>query len=436
MPDTDPKQRPPMRYLNQDIAEGALAHKDRIIEAASSQIKKHIASMKALDRPKAMDYFDSMADIFGPRVEELRKFKESGGKVVGSLCYFAPAEIPAALGAVPIRLCSGVYESVHPANDLLGDAGLCPLVKSTLGLKMATASPLMELCDIVIVPTPCDAKLKMGEILGDLVDVHLMNLPAVKNSEAGRKAWIEEVRNLVIALERKFGKKLKAPALKKSINDFQKAQAAWRNFTELRSNGGIWGRDALLAAQVSFYDDINRWTHNVNALATEMEVRKPVAPEAARVMLAGSPIIWPNWKVPQLIEESGGIIISDELCSGTRTMYDPVVVEEWTLDGMLTALGDRYVVPCTCPSFSPNLEREQNMLQRMRSVKAEGAVFHVLRGCHLNSLDATKAERLMRREKLPMLKIESEYDEGDLEQVRTRIEAFIEMIKARREMLT
>jgi benzoyl-CoA reductase/2-hydroxyglutaryl-CoA dehydratase subunit BcrC/BadD/HgdB len=42
----------------------------------------------------------------------------------------------------------------------------------------------------------------------------------------------------------------------------------------------------------------------------------------------------------------------------------------------------------------------------------------------------------MRREKLPMLKIESEYDEGDLEQVRTRIEAFIEMIKARREMLT
>jgi benzoyl-CoA reductase/2-hydroxyglutaryl-CoA dehydratase subunit BcrC/BadD/HgdB len=60
-------------------------------------------------------------------------------------------------------------------------------------------------------------------------------------------------------------------------------------------------------------------------------------------------------------------------------------------------------------------------------------VFHVLRGCHLNSLDATKAARTLREQRIPMLKVESEYDEGDLEQVRTRVEAFIEMIKARRE---
>ena len=114
-------------------------------------------------------------------------------------------------------------------------------------------------------------------------------------------------------------------------------------------------------------------------------------------------------------------------------MYDPVVVEEWTMEGMLVALAERYLVPCTCPSFSPNLDREGNMLRRMREFGAEGTVFHVLRGCHLNSLDATKADRVLRRERLPMLKVESEYDEGDLEQVRTRIEAFIEMIKARRE---
>ena len=436
MPGTNPSQRPPMRYLNQDIAEGALTHRDRIIDAARSQIQKHLAAMKALDRPKGMEYFDSMADIFGKRVEELKKFKEAGGKVVGSLCYFAPAEVVAAFGAVPLRLCAGVYEAVHPANDLLGDAGLCPLVKSTLGLKMSTASPLMELCDLIIVPTPCDAKLKMGEILGDLVDVHLMNMPAVKTTEVGRLGWIEEVKHLVLALEKRYNKKLRPAELKKAINTYQRAQAAWRRFTEQRAKGTIWGRDALLVAQVSFYDDITRWTENVNLLSTEMEGLKPVAPDAARVMLAGSPIIWPNWKVPLLIEESGGMIISDELCSGSRAMYDPVVVEEWTLQGMLSALGDRYIMPCTCPSFSPNLEREENMLQRMRTVKAEGAVYHVLRGCHLNSLDATKAERLLRREKLPMLKVESEYDEGDLEQMRTRVEAFIEMIKARREMLT
>lgn len=421
------------RFMNADMAEGALSHRERIQEAAREQVQKHLAAMKTGNRPAAMEYFDGNADIFGRRAEELKKFKESGGRVVGTLCYFAPAEVIAAFGAVPVRFCSGLYEAVHPANDLLGDAGLCPLVKSTLGLKMSQASPILELCDLVVVPTPCDAKLKLGEILSDMVPVHMMNLPAVKDTEAGRESWVSETKGLVRRLEALFGKKLKPPMLKQAIMTYQRAQAAWRRFTELRKRGAIWGRDALLVAQLSFYDDIPRWTENVNRLCDELEGRAPVAPEAARIVLGGSPIIWPNWKVPLLIEESGGIIIADELCSGSRTMYDPVVVEEWTMDGMLVAVAERYLVPCTCPSFSPNLDREENLLRRLRDFNGEGVVFHVLRGCHLNSLDATKADRVLRRGRVPMLKVESEYDEGDLEQVRTRIEAFIEMIKARRE---
>jgi len=285
----------------------------------------------------------------------------------------------------------------------------------------------------VVVPTPCDAKLKLGEILQDTVEVHLMNLPAVKGTEEGRASWMNEIKGLVRRLEGLYGVRLMPRMLRKAIATYQRAQAAWRRFSALRRKGGIWGRDALLVAQVSFHDDIARWTENVNRLCDELEGRPPVAPEAARIMLGGSPVIWPNWKVPLLIEESGGIIIADELCSGSRTMYDPVVVGEWTMEGMLVAVAERYLVPCTCPSFSPNLDREENMLRRMREFGAEGAVFHVLRGCHLNSLDATKANVVLRRERLPMLKVESEYDEGDLEQVRTRIEAFIEMIRARRE---
>lgn len=433
MSDAARKDEKPPRFMNKEMSEGAGAHRERIVDAARAQVLKHLAAMKALDRPRAMEYFDSMADPFGKRAEELREFKTKGGKVVGVLCYFAPAEIIAAFGAVPVRFCSGIYEAVHPANDLLGDAGLCPLVKSTLGLKMSGASPILELCDLVVVPTPCDAKLKLGEILADMVEVHMMNLPAVKSTEAGRAAWIGEIKGLVRRLETAFGKKLKPPMLKQAIQTYQRAQAAWRRFTELRKRGVIWGRDALLVAQMTFYDDIQRWTSNVHKLCDELEGRGPVSPDAARILLGGSPIIWPNWKVPLLIEESGGLIIADELCSGSRTMYDAVVVEEWTMDGMLVAIAERYLMPCTCPSFSPNLEREENMMRRIQEFKAEGVVFHVLRGCHLNSLDATKADRVLRRERIPMLKVESEYDEGDLEQVRTRIEAFIEMIRARRE---
>ena len=421
------------RYLSPEISEGALSHRERMIASAHAQIERNLSSLKALERPKAMSYFDGMADYFGERADELKAFNEKGGKVVGTLCYFAPAEVISAFGALPVRMCSGFYETVHPANDLLGDAGLCPLVKSTLGLKMTKASPLFEACDLLVVPTPCDAKLKIGEILQDVMDVHMMNVPAIKRGEAARRAWIEEVKNLVRVLERKLGKRLRPEGLKRSIQTYQRAQEAWRRFTKARMSGGIWGQDALLVAQVGFYDDVARWTENVIMLTDELEGRKPVSPDAARIMLAGSPIIWPNWKVPTLIEESKGLIVSDDLCSSTRTMYDPVVVEEWTMDGMLTAVAERYMMPCTCPCFSPNLEREEVMLNRIKESKAEGVIYHVLRGCHLNSLDATKAEMALRKARVPMIKVESEYDEGDVEQLRIRIEAFIEMINTRRE---
>ena len=73
------------------------------------------------------------------------------------------------------------------------------------------------------------------------------------------------------------------------------------------------------------------------------------------------------------------------------------------------------------------------MKEGIRNFGIEGVIFHTLRGCHLNNLEATKIEVELRDLGIPMLKLESEYDEGDIEQVRTRVEAFIEMIKGRRE---
>ena len=74
------------------------------------------------------------------------------------------------------------------------------------------------------------------------------------------------------------------------------------------------------------------------------------------------------------------------------------------------------------------------MKEGIRNFGVEGVIFHTLRGCHLNNLEATKIEVELRDMGIPMLKLESEYDEGDIEQIRTRVEAFVEMIKAREKL--
>jgi len=391
-------------------------------------------------RPKAMGYFDEMAGCDSPRIAELKEFKENGGKIVGSLCVFTPNELIMASGAKVVRLCSGYYDAVHPANELLGDAGLCPLVKSTLGNKMVESDPYFELCDLVVAPATCDGKMKLGEILSDFVPVLMLNVPRVKTGDTNSRMWLEEMKFLMYRLEDLTGNRITRASLRKAITQYNKAVRLWGKLMETRKQErvSLWGADMILISQLSLLDDLTRWCENVEKLLVEigeMESRKKwVGRERSpRILLAGSPIIWPNWKIPNLIEESDGIIIMDELCSSTRLLQDPVVMDEGSMSSMVTAIAERYLYPCTCPCFTPNDERITRLNNHIEEYDLDGVLFHVLRGCHLNNLEASRIDKELRAHKISMLKLETEYDEGDVEQIRTRVEAFLEMIKSRKE---
>ncbi len=391
-------------------------------------------------RPEAMAHFDEVLTYGGSTVRELEAFRKQGGKVVGTTCVMVPFEFIGALGARGVRLCSGYYESVHPANELLGDAGLCPLVKSTLGSKMVAANPLLELLDLVAAPASCDGKMKLAEILEDWVPVVMLNVPRVKTGDTTSRLWLEEMKYLLRKLENLTGERLKRKALLAEIEKWNIANLAWGELSELRARSPplISGQDALVLAQASQFEDIDEWTSQVKKLLQELgklQIEGGFAGEkgAARLMLAGSPTMFPNFKVPSVVEESGGIIVFDELCSANRILGDPVVVDETNLPELIRAVGERYFFPCTCPCFSPNEERVLRIKEAIRKYKVEGVVYHILRGCHLGSLEATKIELVLEDMGIPMLKLESEYDAGDLEQIRTRVEAFVEMMKARRK---
>ncbi|MGA1848919.1 MAG: double-cubane-cluster-containing anaerobic reductase [Thermoplasmatota archaeon] len=405
------------------------------MEAQTSAVLK-----KQRNRAKAMSYFDEVHKYGGARYLELKEFHEKGGKIVGTLCVMVPLELINAAGAESIRMCSGYYEPVHPANELLGDAGLCPMVKSTLGTKMVSSNPLVDLIDLVAGPATCDGKMKLAEILEDWVPVVMMNIPRVKVGDTSSKLWVKEMIYLKNRLEELTGNRITKAAIKKEIQKWNEANHLWMDLLEIRKSEKppISGRDAMLIVQASQFDRIGRWNRKTRELMEELRTMKKKGLQAgeegaSRILLAGSPMMYPNFKIPTIIEESGGTIVTDELCTGFRLMADPVILEGMSKKELMEALAERYFFPCTCPCFSPNDERLRRMKESIKVYGIEGVVFHTLRGCHLNNLEATKIELALREMGIPMVKIESEYDEGDIEQVRTRVEAFVEMIKARRE---
>lgn len=428
---SDSGARERIKSLVAGRAEETIANSIRKIEAEAQML----ASLK--DKPKAMDYFIEMANIHKTRDQEIKEFKAKGGKVVGTLCNFVPVELVDAAGALPVALGCGYLPPVGLGESFLGDPNMCSIVKACAGCMMIDDFPLFSRCDCIIAPAPCDAKLKLSDEFKEVKAIVPMNIPRIKSGESIRRQWIQEITTVRNRMEMLTGTKIDRHRLKESIIKYQRAHKAWRRLLEVRRKGDLLrGRHFLLVAWLAYVDDIERWTKNVNKLSDELEAKSSAsahADGAPRVMLAGSPLMWPNWKLPNIIEDAGAAIVSDELCSGTRVLYDPVVVDEWTERAMLDAIADRYLFPSTCPCFTPNTEREENIINEVKNGGVEGVIFHAMQGCHLHTLDATRLTNLLKGMGIPALTVRSELSDGDVGQIRIRVEAFLEMIQANRE---
>ena len=430
------------RYREEISPQEIKAIQKKTKEHINDRIDVYLGKMQqSPNRPKRMAYFDDTAHLYdNQRLKEIRAHKKRGGKVIGTFCMFPPQELIYAAGAIPIRLCSGEHGTISTGEEILADPGLCPLVKSSLGGIIGKASPYFELCDVVVLPMVCDAKMKMGEVLADFIPVWTLNVPHIKHTTQAKELWLEEMKDLKKKIEKLTGNPIYWQELKDSIEMFLKMQTTFRRFYDLRKadRPTITGRDALMVSQFpAFFDDVSRCTKKTTELSDELEKRieKGICvtdPDAPRILLAGAPIIRPNWKIPQIIEEAGGIIVCDELCSGTRALYDPIGVDEWNWDDMFRALAEKYLQPCACPCFTPNDERIGRIVQMIEDYNVQGVFYHILRGCHIYNIESTRIKRLLDQKKIPMLIIETEYSEEDIEQIRTRVEAFLMLVRARR----
>lgn len=407
-------------------------------------INDNLARMKKTwkNRPKTMEYFDEIANFFGIREKEIREQKNSGKKVIGYTCMFAPVELILAADAIPVRVGSGWYDAAK-LGDRIMPVEVCPVIRSTIGAKMINLSPFIELSDAIINPLTCDGKTKLCEILSDYKNMWRMTPPRVKDDPHALTLWKEELLIIKRKIETLTGTKITRKKLREAIEVMQKATKAFRRLQEIRKGPPvIMGRDAMLVNQTSLWDDIKRWTEKVEELCDELEKRiekKEYAcyPETPRVLVTGTPMLWPDsWKVPNLIEESNpqGILAVDELCTSDRILFDPVGVDEWTMNDMLDAISERYLMACTCPCFTSehgNEDRVNWIMDRIKEYRIDGVIYYVVRGCILYAMEYARIKRVLDRMNIPVYYLDTEYTREDVGQMKTRVEAFLEMLEAR-----
>lgn len=385
------------------------------------------------NRPEGMDYFNFVvAEIHGVRPAELIEHQKKGGKVFGTFCVYVPDEIVFAADAIATGLCGGSQFWV-PGGEKVLPTNTCPLIKASVGARLDRTCPFFRIADMYVGETTCDGKKKAWEILSEDVPVHVMNLPQMKRAK-DVKAWAEEIREFKDKVEEFTGNKVTADKLAASIRLINGKRKALQRLYDLRKNEKlpVSGCDALLISQIAFYDDPTRFAEMTNKLCDELDKRvedgvSVVADGTKRIMLTGTPLAIPNWKLHNIVETSGGAVVCEEMCTGTRYFEHLVDESQTTVEGQIQALAERYMnINCAC--FTPNEGRIEDILRLAKEYNVDGIIDVNLKFCNLYDTEGYFVERAMKEAGIPVLGIETDYTDSDAQQLRTRVSAFIEML--------
>ena len=134
-----------------------------------------------------------------------------------------------------------------------------------------------------------------------------------------------------------------------------------------------------------------------------------------------------------MVEQSGAQVVVDDLCFGTRPFWYEVEIT----DDPLAGIARSYLEKINCPrtyrqspgSHQEDLENRFGYIYEFaRDFNVSGIIFYILRYCDTHAFDAPDLKEYLEGKGLPVLQIEEEYPVGSVTRLKTRVEAFLEMI--------
>lgn len=375
------------------------------------------------------EIFEEFADARKNSFLTIKELKDEGIPVVGVFCTYLPREIPNAMGASVVGLCSVSDETIPDAEKDL-PRNLCPLIKSSYGFAKTDKCPFFYFSDLIVGETTCDGKKKMYELLAEFKPVHVIELPNCQ-TEAGVQLYKNELVKFKEKLEETFGTIITEDAIRKQIHTRNQINAAlYRLQYVMTSNPApALGLDIVnLVYGTGFKMKIDTLADELNAITDKIETEYAQGKNVGkrpRILVTGSPSGGAALKVVRAIENNGGVVVCFENCSGLKPL-EPV--DETNLD-VYDALSRKYLnIGCSC--MSPNPNRIKLLEKLIEDFHVDGVVDLVLQACHTYNVETAIIRKLVEEEKnIPYLPLETDYSQSDVAQLDTRMTAFIEVLQ-------
>jgi benzoyl-CoA reductase/2-hydroxyglutaryl-CoA dehydratase subunit BcrC/BadD/HgdB len=358
---------------------------------------------------------------------------ERGAKIVGTYCIYSPIELVLAAGAYPVSLC-GTKQATIPAAEQILPRNLCPLIKSSYGFAVSGSCLYFQNSSLLIAENTCDGKKKMYELMAELKPLHVLEMPQRNDTPEAATYWQAEVVRLKERLEKEFSVTITDDALHQAIALANEERRSLKDLQDACKavSSPITGSDLLLALFMRNYTLdkklaialVDKLTAELRDMAARGEGAVPS--DAPRILITGVPTGIGSDKVVKIIEQSGGSVVCFENCTGYKKVIDPVAVD----DDPIKAIADKYLkTPCSC--MSPNTGRFELVEQLCREFSVDGVIDLTWQACHTYNIESHSLKKYLQSKlSIPFMQLETDYSESDTEQLKVRIEAFLEMIGA------
>lgn len=362
-----------------------------------------------------------------PFTDSAQEWKEQGKKVLGYLCTYIPEEVISAAGILPVRITGDSRElELEEANAYLY-IYTCSFARSCLQLALKKQ---YDFLDGFVGCSTCDPIRRLADVWEKYLTtpfLHVLTIPR-KFSPGAHKLYQRQVEIFKEKLEAFFGLKISEDDLKGAVEVYNRNRELLTKLYELRKSDQppITGAETLEVLNAGFR--MSKEQHNMlmERLLEEIGASRRAVKDGMRLMINGS--ILTNVEFIKTIEELGGLVVVDELCTGIRYFADPV---ETTSGGpVLEAISKRYLNHFPCARMVPFDERFQRIKNLINEYRVKGIITQIIRYCAPYAKDQILLKERLEKEGIPMLILDVEYGMGGIGPIKTRVQAFLEMLSS------
>jgi len=362
----------------------------------------------------------SFRQLYQNRNDFLKNWKKQGKKVFGYFCTYTPEEIIYASGILPFRI------TADTVSTTLADAHLpdfiCPFTRSCF--DVALRGEYKDIDGYVSTYT-CDTIRNVLWLWNRYIPaqfMHLISFPS-GTTEKAFDFFLKELLRLKGRLEEFCGMDISNQSLSKAIKVYNENRMLLRKLYDLRKGNPplISGTEAVEIVRSSMVVPKEEHTTLLKQFMSEVKDRTDFPEERVRMLVSGSFI--QDIGLLQTIENSGGTIVADDLCLGSRYFWDRVDVNSEPLK----AIAKRYLSRVKCPCRHPPEDRLDYIMKMIKEFKVEGVIFILQKFCDTHFFDYPFMEEKLKENGVPVLFIEVAHL-TPMGPIKTRVEAFIEML--------